>query len=131
MDKQLLARSAVTGDEQLKRMYRRQAVLRKKLAAYRDERREAEERKEAEQRRLKAVMDAEKVSTRARAHTHTQGERRTHTHREREIASSSPSPLSPLLSLSLSLPSFLFLSFSLSLSPPRLPLSLPCRLDTR
>ena len=62
MDKMLLARSAATGDEQLKRMYRRQAVLRKKLAAYRDERREAEERKAAEEQRLKAVMASEKVS---------------------------------------------------------------------
>ena len=64
MDKMLLARSAATGDAQLKRMYKRQAVLRKKLAAYRDERREAEEREAAEQQRLKAVMLAEKAKER-------------------------------------------------------------------
>jgi hypothetical protein len=61
MDKMLLAKSAITGDEQLKKMYKRQSELRKKLAAYRAERQEAQEKNAHEEQRLKAVMDAEKA----------------------------------------------------------------------
>jgi len=61
MDKMLLAKSAITGDEQLKKMYKRQSELRKKLAAYRAERQEAQEKNAHEVQRLKAVMEAEKA----------------------------------------------------------------------
>ena len=61
MDKMLLAKSAITGDEQLKKMYKRQSELRKKLAAYRAERLQAQHMNAQEELRLKAVMQAEKA----------------------------------------------------------------------
>ena len=61
MDKMLLAKSAMTGDEQLKKMYKRQSELRKKLAAYRAERLQAQQMNAQEELRLKAVMQAEKA----------------------------------------------------------------------
>ena len=61
MDKMLLAKSAITGDEQLKKMYKRQSELRKKLAAYRAERQQAQHKHALEELRLKAVMQAEKA----------------------------------------------------------------------
>ena len=61
MDKMLLAKSAITGDEQLKKMYKRQSELRKKLAAYRAERQQAQHKHALEELRLKAVMEAEKA----------------------------------------------------------------------
>ena len=64
MDRMLLAQSAATGDESLRKMAKRQAALRKKIASYRQQRREAEEHAALEQQRLKAAMQVEKEKQR-------------------------------------------------------------------
>ena len=64
MDRMLLAKSAATGDESLRKMAKRQAALRKKIAIYRQQRREAEEHAALEQQRLKAAMQVEKEKQR-------------------------------------------------------------------